>query len=317
MARGTPFVDAINQPMLAVKCEKKDWDKLQYPLIASPKLDGIRCLKVGGELRTRKWKTIPNHHVRALLTEILPEGIDGEIMVINEHGEHRPFNEISSAVMKREGTPTVEFWAFDYIKGSLLVPYKERLNDLQEVVPANHPVLKVIPNKFITSVEELTEYEAWCVANRFEGTMLRGLNNPFKNGRSTVKEGGLMKIKRFVDFEAEVIGFTEEMANNNEATKDAFGRTKRSSHKANKAGKGVLGNLIARTADGIEFEIGTGFTREQREEIWLNRNTFYLGKMVTVCAQDFGKLEKPRFPSFKGFRHPDDMGEPRSSEAEE
>jgi len=36
----------ITKPMLASKCERPDL--LPFPVLATPKLDGIRCLKVGG-----------------------------------------------------------------------------------------------------------------------------------------------------------------------------------------------------------------------------------------------------------------------------
>jgi hypothetical protein len=73
--------------------------------------------------------------------------------------------------------------------------------------------------------------------------MLRDPNGPYKFGRSTRKEGYLLKLKRFCDSEAEVIGVVELMHNGNEAKTNALGRTERSTRKAGKTGMGVLGAL--------------------------------------------------------------------------
>jgi DNA ligase-1 len=39
------------KPMLATKCENPA--ALKFPVLATPKLDGIRCLKLGGKALTR------------------------------------------------------------------------------------------------------------------------------------------------------------------------------------------------------------------------------------------------------------------------
>ena len=46
----------ITKPMLAGKCERPD--ALNFPVLATPKLDGIRCLKIGGRALTRSFKPI-------------------------------------------------------------------------------------------------------------------------------------------------------------------------------------------------------------------------------------------------------------------
>src|ERR1019366_8796365 len=105
--------------------------------------------------------------------------------------------------------------------------------------------------------------------------MVRSLEGPYKMGRSTEREGYLLKIKRFEDGEAEVIGFEERMHNGNESTTNALGRTERSSHQENLIGRGDLGALIVvgvnGTYKGVEFKIGTGFNDAERGVIWQYR----------------------------------------------
>ena len=115
-----------------------------------------------------------------------------------------------------------------------------------------------------------------------------------------MNEGYLLKLKRFEDAEAVVIGFEERMHNGNEATVSELGRTKRSSHKANKSGRGDLGALVCRTPEGIEFNIGTGFTDSDRQRIWDSRDQF-LGRNAKYKFFPVGVKEAPRHPVFLGW----------------
>jgi len=291
--------------MLAGKVE--DINKLTYPLIASPKLDGIRCLMVDGLPVSRKLKRIPNVYICGFLGagQKMYTGFDGELMIPG-----KPFNEISSAVMSEDGTPTsFEYCVFDTWDNPE-VPYARRLITLAERV-GNLPGklglhIKVIESKVIESVEDLLQYEEDCLWLGYEGVMVRSVDGRYKYGRSTTNEGILLKLKRFEDSEAVIIGAIEEQHNGNAAEVDNLGRTKRSSHKAGLTGKGVLGAFKLRNAQGIEFEVGTGFTAEQRQLYWQGLDML-LGKTVVYKHQPSGALDKPRFPVFKGFRHKDDL----------
>ena len=55
-------MNAITKPMLASKCENPHL--LPFPVLATPKLDGIRCLKIGGKALTRSFKPISNRFAR-------------------------------------------------------------------------------------------------------------------------------------------------------------------------------------------------------------------------------------------------------------
>ena len=66
------------KPMLACDCVPVE--ELVFPLIASPKLDGVRCIITAEGALSRTLKPIPNVNVQQLL-EGLPIGLDGELMV--------------------------------------------------------------------------------------------------------------------------------------------------------------------------------------------------------------------------------------------
>jgi len=81
-----------------------------------------------------------------------------------------------------------------------------------------------------------------------------------------------------------------------------LGLSKRSSHKAGKVKGGTLGKLLVRNCiDNEEFAIGTGFDNALRDTIWKDQDT-YMGLTVCYKYQKFGMKNKPRQPSFKGFR---------------
>lgn len=295
----------IKKPMLAETCEDKSL--IKFPVLATPKLDGIRCLVLDGQALSRKFKQIPNSHINYKLRQ-LPSGLDGEIIIPNAN-----FNTISSKVMSEDGKPDFLYYVFDYVSGephsnlvdALHKPYWKRMEELAALDLPDF-VVKVLPRQ-IENLSDLDAFEEKLVSGGYEGVMIRSSNSPYKCGRSTVKEGYLLKIKRFRDAEAEVIGFEERLHNGNIATTDELGHTKRSHHQENMVPAGMLGAFLVRdTVTGIEFSIGTGFDDELRKEIWVNPQS-YVGKIVKYKYQEAGKKDAPRFPVFLGFRDERDI----------
>ena len=143
----------------------------------------------------------------------------------------------------------------------------------------------------------------------YEGIMLRNPGGIYKHGRSTLKEGHLLKLKRFVDSEAIVIDVKPLMHNENEAVRNKLGHLERSSKKAGKVATNMVGSLVVRDVKtGVEFEIGTGFDEKQRYDLWSDRHLIVAQKwVVKYKSQPIGVKEKPRFPVFLGFRDKRDM----------
>jgi DNA ligase-1 len=301
------------KPMLAETAPTDNLTTLRYPMLASPKLDGIRAIIRDGVVMSRSMKPIRNRHVQSLFGRPELEGLDGELIVGNPFADDA-YLVTTSGVMSADGEPDVVFNVFDHL-GHEGLPYSERLVRAAEVV-STHPLYGRIGEKrqidFLSHTEirdadHLLEFEqAWLAAGA-EGVMVRCPNGPYKQGRSTLKEGWLLKVKRFVDAEAEIIGFTELMHNGNEAKTNALGHTERSSAKEGLVPMNTLGNLIVRHVDtGVEFEIGTGFTAAQRADIWAKRETM-LGQLAKFKSFPVGVKDKPRLPVFLGFRDLIDM----------
>ncbi len=297
----------ITRPMLAEKVEDKN--KLNFPMIATPKIDGIRCLRPDQRVLTRSFKPIPNKYIRNLLEKILPIGADGELI----SGDN--FQDVTSHIMSFEGTPDFRYCMFDYVPdGDTTKPYHKRLEVMDKWYESVSPEIKkyifVLPYVIINSLEELNAYEDRCLTEGYEGVILRKKDGPYKCGRSTWKERYLLKLKKFTDSEAAILGFMEQMINTNEQMEDKFGLSERSTRAEGMKPAGILGKFIAKDCKtGLEFNCGTGIglTLELRKTIWENQDR-YLGKMFKYKYQDYGIKDLPRLPVWLGFRDEKDMG---------
>jgi DNA ligase-1 len=301
----------ITRPMLAETIE--DVNSLKFPVLVSGKMDGIRCIILNGCAVTRSLKPIPNKHIREWLEANLVDGLDGEIMTFKDDWK-REFNDIQSDVMSQSGEPDFSFMMFDYVKDGIDKPFEDRLKDLKEYTRSlpfeKQKVAICVHQVLCNNVEELLEQEKFHLDQGQEGVMTRDPKGGYKCGRSTLKQAWLLKLKRFVDSEAEVLGFSEQMTNTNEKFTSELGLSKRSSKKEGMVPAGRLGEFLVRdVVSGVEFKIGTGdgLTLELRKEIWENQGE-YLGKLVKYKAQPSGAKDKPRFPVWLGLRDKRDMG---------
>lgn len=289
------------KPMLATDAEL---DKLRFPLLASAKLDGVRAVVRDGIVYSRSNKPIPNKFVQDAFAHL--EHYDGELLVGDPRSK-TAYRDTVSHVMSHDKTEyDLRFYVFDhirYLNDTYIQRYarfnhgsKAKLNNTSVIMHPQHTVL---------TLDTLLMLEEKLLNEGYEGLIIRDPNAPYKRGRSTAKEGYLLKLKRFVDAEAVVIGFEERMHNGNEATTNELGRTKRSSHQAGKTGRGDLGALVCRFGD-IEFNIGTGFTDDERVAIWRDQSKYY-GRLAKFKHFAIGAKDAPRHPVFLGWRDPKDM----------
>lgn len=297
-----PMLGAKTTPELLVKAFKEQPDYL-----ASAKLDGIRALIINGTVVSRTLKPIRNKHVQKLFgnrPEL--EGLDGEL-IVGSPTDPNCFRTTTSGVMSEHGEPDVTFYVFDYINRALGFEWRYHFYSHHLEDEVRDPRIRSVRQIPIGHIERAQEQAVEAVKAGYEGLILRSPDRPYKFGRSTIKEGGMLKIKEFQDGEAKIIDCQELLHNLNEAKKDALGYTERSSHKDNKAKGEILGSLVVRDLQtGVEFKIGTGFDFQQRVELW-EASADIIGKIVTYTSFGYGAYDKPRFPVFKGFRDKEDL----------
>lgn len=298
------------RPMKATDAEQ---EKLWYPQIAMPKIDGVRSLNEDGQLYGRSLKQHANRYVTKTFS--LPEfdGFDGEMAAASSTHPNL-VSLTSSALSTVEGEPFIIWWLFDYIDhNTISMPYLKRLEFLETIFQelTEHALfynLQLVPWKMVHNEAELLAAEKEWLEEGYEGVILRDPEGKHKQGTSTVKEGGFLRIKRFVVEEALIYGYEEAEANNNVAETNELGYTKRSSHKANKVGKGQIGNLLGiDLKTGILIKIGPGkLKHEERAHLFANPHEI-VGHVAKYKHFPKGVKDKPRFPTFESKRALSDL----------
>jgi DNA ligase 1 len=295
--------------------EQADIPSLRFPLIASPKLDGIRATvhEIDGHptFMSRSMKPIPNNFIQGwAVAKPWLLGLDGEL-IVGAPNDANTFRTTTSIVMSNDKAAfAFDYHVFDHY--ATAGDYRARLTAAVAQLKGHKNLglgfAKIVPCVVIHDQGQLDAYEVQCLDQGYEGVMTRAPERPYKQGRSTAKEQGLLKVKRSSDMEAEVVGFEEQMHNTNEkVTNEHTGRSKRGSTAAGLIGKNTLGALtvVGRTKgsrfEGITFSVGTGLDDAERAAIWKDPET-YRGLLAKVSFFAIGSVDKPRHPVFLGWR---------------
>lgn len=294
------------KPLLAATIE--DTSKLSYPVLVSKKLDGIRCMIIDGVVYSRSMKPIRSKVVQQLFGKPEYNGFDGELLY-GDWAAKDVFNVTTQVVMATElkecfSADKINLAVFDLTDSQS--NFQDRLKELSDrlwLIPDNR-ILQVVHTKANNEADLLSLEQLW-LNQGYEGIMVRSLTGTYKQGRSTLKDGILGKLKRFSDDEALVIGFEEKMHNTNEAKTNELGRTQRSQAQEGMVGAGTLGALVC-TCKGIQFTMGSGFNDTMRDEVWQNKEK-YLGKLAKFKYFAIGMVDSYRFPIFQGFRDEEDL----------
>lgn len=290
---------------------------IKYPALVSIKYDGWRMFDVGGEVRCRSLKPPKNTFTQRMMKELYSAtrgygliGLDGEAIrgpIMDMNAMQNSSSMFNSYDVEDDFT----YLVFDAY-GNADQPFERRLAHVQETVErlrSNFPWVQFVDHLPIHDRDALLAHLSEIEALGGEGVMGRSYDGPYKFGRSTMKEGFLWALKPYADDEAEIIGFADELENQNEQTIDERGYSKRSGHQDNLVPKGRLGKFICRSPKFPEtFSIGAGIglTHELRQRVWDNQH-LYLGRHITYKYQAVGVKERPRQPKFMGFRAEEDM----------
>lgn len=305
-----------------------DWDpsKQRYPAWISPKIDGVRGANFDGTMRGRSLKTHRNTFTTDKFSNPAYQGLDGELVVAGLT-DPELCRKTSSALSTIEGHPSIGWCVFDYITpATVKLPYSERYELLKQFLNtiAHTPRmwLYLVPIVVVNNEAELLAQEEIWIEQGYEGVIIRDPSKPYKHGRSTVKEGGLLRIKRFIEEEALITGITEGETNLNEPQINERGLQYRTSHKENKVPNGMLGNMQGVLLKDIEDPVTKQVILRKGETVTISPGNmteadkiYYFqnpSKIVnhTIKFKFFPKgiKDKPRFPNYVCHRDPVDMG---------
>ena len=228
----------------------------------SEKLDGIRAYWTGQHLVTRNGNRIyaPEWFIR-----VLPDyPLDGELWAGRGN-----FHLVQQTVLDKTPIESawqrIDFMVFDmpYSAGD----YRKRYYNIQHLVFAmDAPHIKYVEHRAIQDEKHLFEQLDHISQSDGEGVMLRKVSSRYQAGRGS----DLLKLKRFADAEATVIGY-----------KPGTGRL-----------LGMMGAVVVRLTDGTEFYIGSGFTDDVR------KSPPKIGSTITFRYNGYTHNGKPRFARF-------------------
>jgi DNA ligase 1 len=298
--------------MLAAKSDpahvdsNKSLARVQWPMLASPKLDGVRCHVIERIAVSRNLLPFRNATLQRMIGRLKLEGLDGELMVgdplhpeaFRRCGVTNSFDGDLSELM---------FYVFDDFTNPHK-PFVDRLARVSaRIAKARIPYVQAVPHTVVRNVKELAKYEAQCLKQGYEGVMLRAPHGPYKYGRATFNEGYLIKVKQFEDSEAIILGCEELMHNANDKTLVKNGKAIRNHKLEGLVGMNRLGAYeVQDVKTGITFSVGSGFTDAERMDLWDGAN-LNIGKVIKYRYFPTGSKDKPRFPTFLGFRDPADL----------
>lgn len=313
------------KPILA--CDV-DLQKLTYPVMVFPKIDGVRALNIDGRLVGRSGKQFKNRLNTEFYSDPRFNGFDGE-MVVDRIVGYGICNETTSALGTIKGDIETRWCLFDYVIDGVNneYPYQVRYQQLVDKVAELHrqdPSLLrriwVIPFQLAQSQEELEAIEIELLEQQYEGLIVRDPNGAYKYGRSTAREGTFLRLKRFIDTEIEITHVVEGRSNQNELKANPHGYAERSTLSENMVPNGMVGTIVGRALEDIEFcgriivrkgdtiEVAPGrMTHSERRHYFENPHEI-IGKIGKYQFFPVGVKDKPRFPTFQGFRDPVDMG---------
>lgn len=295
--------------MLADKYSEKH---LKFPVAIEPKYDGVRALSFSIQngfaptlglptLITRTGKPIPSisdemREALKTLATTFPSAtvFDGEL--ISGTATDSSFNVTVGDVRRHAVNDDLIYHIFDCVPAAAFpnwvhggehaphdVSYLTRRKNLENAflsAQLRHDApLRLVPMQVVTNHDEVEATYQEFRALGYEGAMLKSLTGGYHPRRSR----DWMKLKAHETEDLIVIGFEE-------GTGKAAGML------------GALQCQRGKTSVGV----GTGFTDEQRIQIWKHRQA-YLGTYAEVGFQhatDDGSLRHPAFVRFRPDKDP-------------
>ena len=250
-------------PLLLAHTWENDTDLASWWL--SEKLDGVRAYWTGDRFLSRQGNV---YHAPDWFTDNLPNvPLDGELWI-----DRKAFQRTVSIVRRHDQSDhwrEVRFVVFDAptAKGG----FEARQDFLVTTLCEHQPQFaRVLNQERCRGLQHLREELSRVTSLGGEGLMLRQPGSRYEVGRSNT----LLKAKLFSELDAQVV---EHFAGQ--------GRH-----------RGRLGALLVQLANGLRFNVGTGFTDAQREV------PPAVGCVVAVRYQELTDRGVPRFPSFVRVR---------------
>lgn len=307
------FVIPVFECQLAMKSEGRP--ELKGKKRLEPKFDGVRVLMT---VNTSSWKDnviintysrngkvffnfshiedqVKKYLVRAIHDDDLLKHTGGFVLDGEIIGES--FQKLMRQARRKKNVSNDDsiFQIFDIIpiddftNGLCKIPLRKRINVLEKL---SNDFSKCKNVNLISNIEvdldteegrnQLQEYASQMVNEGAEGIMIKDMDAPYKATRTAA----WLKWKPTINVDLPVIGVEEGVGDL----------------------KGKLGSLICKGIDygkEIYIHVGTGFSDDEREELWKNRDNI-IGQVIEILAdaitQNKNGSYSLRFARFVRFR---------------
>lgn len=295
--KAIPNLIPQHQIMLASKFE----GKLKGKVSMSLKMDGIRnsVLIENNSIKhiSRQGKVVENlNEINQALKEFNLNGymLDGELIRKNIDNLSSDDNfRLTTKIVnsKSNNKRGLEFVVFDivpiedYYIGKSVIPYKERLELMEELIGEGNEFVRLVEKFGVTdNVEEIYNQLEKVIADNQEGIILNTLDGVYGFGKRS-KE--ILKVKKFEDADVLVTDILE--------------------------GEGRLEGKLGKIEIQFKYKgkihtnyIGSGFNDDEREYYWKHKEEL-IGKVITIKYFELSKNEKGgvgfRFGTWKGSEY--------------
>jgi DNA ligase-1 len=276
--------------------------KLVGEVMIEPKLDGVRTIAIltkdNVQLFSRNGKLFNNFpQIEQELLKLCPTTTQRGGVVIDGEITGKSFQELMRGATRKDHVATDSvFNVFDIMslvefkQGHSNRPQKDRLLALESVVNRVQMAnVVMVKGKQINLDNEqdhkfMEQYANDCVAEGYEGIMIKKLDAPYECKRSTF----WMKWKPVITVDLEVVDIEEGTGRN----------------------AGRLGALVCEGVDDnrtIRVNVGSGLSDSDRDDFWTRKDSL-VGYIVEVKADAVTQnqdgtysLRFPRFERFRGF----------------
>jgi hypothetical protein len=293
---------------------------IRYPMLASQKYDGFRCINFCGEqFMSPAMKPIPNANFHLKFKDFRRwcqanrTVTDGEIW-----SPELTFQELQSIIRSglRPIPDSVSYYIFDWMDekewdGKVpLAPFENRFNWYNGFLAAQN-FSGVIPvmQHLVYNPQEAEEMFNKEIEAEHEGIILVHPQSKYKHGRYTQKESQMFKFKEFLTMDGviqDVIQRRKLKSNVNRTTNEVGGLARSYKNDDYELDDKVGAFTIKRT-DGVVFDVkpGKGHDHEICRMWWKwfqQKPTQLVGKHVEFKFMPHGTMDKPRIGSLVRFR---------------
>jgi len=248
--------------------------RIRYPCFVQPKLDGIRCIAIGGELYSRNGFAFPTmDHIKAEIKGKADDLIlDGELYTddINFEKISGLAKRINCSKEDEKNLLKIYYNVFDYIDAN--TPMSDRFVRLNEFFEKNKGMkyIRQVITEECESEAKVNDFLEKYTKMGYEGVIIRNKDAEYDiNARSQ----NLLKLKRYKDAEFEIVDFFTPKSGKEEGC--------------------VV--WVCKTKAGKKFNARPLGSFEDRK-VWYENGKSYIGKMLTVKYQELTHDGIPRFP---------------------